>query len=156
MPIEKSEEIINSYKDIPPIQYIHHKAYYNTIEDIINMPKIETFDSNEEYYSTLFHECVHSTGHKRRLSRSTITDREFLEQHQYTKEELIAEMGSAYLCAHSGIEQKVIENSAAYIQSWLSKLHHCKDLFIHCASKAQKATDYILGMRFNDLGEISK
>ena len=86
------------------------------------MPRPELFDSPEEYYSTLFHELTHSTGHERRLNRATLTDLCPFGSTNYSKEELVAEMGAAFLCGVSGIENRTVDNSAAYIASWLRVL----------------------------------
>ena len=106
------------------------------------MPPRVQFENEEEYYSTLFHEIVHSTGHKSRLNRPGMENIEFGSE-TYSKEELIAEMGAAFLCAYSGIEQATIHNSTAYIQNWLEHLKNDKKLVIQAAQKAQKAVDYI-------------
>ena len=109
------------------------------------MPEKETFDGPEEYYSTLFHEFTHSTGHKARLNRPGITETHYFGDEIYSKEELIAEMGAAMLSGVVGIENKTIKNSASYIQSWLGKLKEDKKLVVHAAAAAQKAADFILG-----------
>ena len=69
----------------------------------------------------------------------------YFGSHEYSKEELVAEMGAAFLCGHAGIEQSVIVNSAAYIRGWLKALKNDKMLLVHAAAQAQKAADYILG-----------
>ena len=110
------------------------------------MPKANLFQSDEEYYSTLFHELTHSTGHASRLNRYEISKMSPFESQDYSKEELVAEMGSAFLCGHCGIEPSVIENQAAYIQNWLKKLQSNKKWLVYAAAKAQKAADFILGV----------
>ena len=110
------------------------------------MPKSNLFKSDEEYYSTLFHELTHSTGHTSRLNRGEISKTSLFGSHDYSKEELVAEMGSAFLCGHCGIEPAVIENQAAYIQNWLKKLQSNKKWLVYAAAKAQKAADFILGV----------
>ena len=99
----------------------------------------------EEYYSTFFHELVHSTGHKRRLGRSGVEEVAAFGSHEYSKEELVAEIGSAMLCGVAGIEQVTLDNSAAYIQSWLKALKNDERMIVSAAGQAQKAADYILG-----------
>lgn len=119
------------------------KAYYQIESDSIHLPLTKQFDSAEEYYSTLFHEMVHSTGHKSRLNR--------LELAQYhdsksvrSKEELTAEIGAAALMNDAGIEtDKTFKNSTAYIQSWIAVLKNDNNMIIQAASRAQKAVDYI-------------
>lgn len=105
------------------------------------MPEKELFFSDEEYYSTLFHELVHSTGHNKRLNRLKVG------KENYAKEELIAEIGNAFLCAETGIEQITLENSTAYIKNWLGALKSDEKYIIFAAAQAQKAVDYILSTK---------
>jgi antirestriction protein ArdC len=106
------------------------------------MPAKEAFESPEAYYSTLFLEFTHSTGHESRLNRPGITETHYFGDEIYSKEELIAEMGAAMLCGTIGIENKTIKNSASYIQSWLGKLKDDKKLVVHAAANAQRASDF--------------
>jgi antirestriction protein ArdC len=111
------------------------------------LPRKEAFKSEPEYYSTLLHEATHSTGAKKRLDRfgNGTYDHSFGSQ-DYSKEELVAEMGSAFLCAKAGISQPVLENQEAYIKGWLKALENDARLVISAGSKAQKAYDHILGI----------
>lgn len=109
------------------------------------MPSRTAFDSQEEYYSTLFHELTHATGHAKRLEREGFDTPQQFGSESYSKEELIAEMGSAMLCGVAGIEQKTLANSAAYLKSWIARLKADSRLVISAASAAQKAADYIRG-----------
>ena len=145
-PIEQAEAIYNGYIGKPELTFIENKAYYSPMADKINMPKKENFKGIPEFYSTLFHEMVHSTGHKKRLSRPEIVDTHFFGTHDYSKEELTAELGAAFLCAEAGINNTVA-NSTSYIKSWL-KVLKSKDnskWVIEAAAKAQKAVNYIKG-----------
>lgn len=108
------------------------------------MPIMANFDGVEEYYSTLFHELTHSTGHPRRLNRSTLMDAESFGDEQYSREELVAEMGAAFLCGITGIENKTINNSSSYLQSWLQVPRSDCRLVLVATSHAQKAADLIL------------
>ena len=144
-PIEECEAIRQGYWDAPDIIQREQRAYYSPSLDIINMPKPESFDSPEGYYATLFHEMTHSTGHTTRLKREGIIEAHYFGDTVYSKEELIAEMGAAFLCAHAGIEPITLQNSASYIAGWLSKLRSDKKLIIHAAAAAQRAADYIQG-----------
>ena len=112
------------------------------------------FRSAEAYYSALFHEMVHSTGHETRLNRfdSKTYNRPFASN-EYSKEELIAELGNAYLCAEAGIDNTELENNAAYIQAWLKALKNDKKLLFSASSQAMKATEYILGKIKNQYEE---
>ena len=142
-PIEKAERLFKSFGDAPPVAHKVQKACYNKARDEINLPRKETFQSVEEYYSTLFHELTHSSGHENRLNRKSLIEIKTFGDHAHSKEELVAEMGSAFLCSMAGIEQKVLDNQAAYIDGWLTKLKKDEKLFISSAQAAQKAVDYM-------------
>ena len=121
------------------------KAFYSPSRDVIQVPEREQYPEVEEYYSTTFHEMVHSTGHKNRLNRDTLTANSFFGDATYAKEELVAEIGSAFLCHKAGIDTKrAFKNSASYIQSWLNALKNDNRMIVLAASKAEKATEYIL------------
>ncbi len=109
------------------------------------MPKLEQFTSSNEYYSTLFHEMTHSTGHCSRLNCELEKIAGFGSE-EYSKEELIAEIGSAYLCEVAKIAtKKTINNSVAYLQSWIKVLKNDKRLIISASGQAEKAVNFILG-----------
>jgi antirestriction protein ArdC len=109
------------------------------------MPNRNSFESAEHYYGTLFHELTHSTGHPKRLNRQTLTEFEFFGDDNYSREELVAEMGAAFLCGFTGIENRIIDNSASYLASWLKVLKEDHRMLLVAASQAQKAADMILG-----------
>jgi len=142
-PIAACEEIQEGYKDCPDVKYGGGRAYYNFKTDFIGMPAKESFDNSEAFYGTLFHEMIHSTGHTSRLNRPNFEQASFGGQ-DYSKEELTAEMGSLFLCSRAGIDKPVIDNSAAYIQGWLTHLQNDKRMVVSAAGKAQKAADFIL------------
>jgi antirestriction protein ArdC len=147
-PIAEAEQIANAYgSHLEALRHGGNRAFYRPATDSIQMPEKQTFDSPEEYYSTLFHEFTHSTGHKSRLNRTGITETHFFGDEIYSKEELVAEMGAAMLCGVIGIENKTIKNSASYIQSWLGKLKDDKKLVVHAAAAAQKAADFIIDVK---------
>src|SRR5580704_18512488 len=98
------------------------RASYCPSTDTVAMPARSAFLAAEEYYSTLFHEITHSTGHPSRLGREGILNHNPFGSDDYSKEELVAEMGAAMLCGVAGIESHTIDNSAAYLQSWISRL----------------------------------
>ena len=134
------EEIISCMIDSPEIIYGMGKCAYNPQADKIMLPHIGDFDSPEEYYSTLLHELIHSTGHPKRLNR--FTGKRTGES--YSREELIAEIGSSYLCALGGISNSVIENQAAYIQGWLKAIDEAPDALISASAEAARAVNYIM------------
>ena len=107
------------------------------------MPRPSTFESGEAYYGCLFHELIHSTGHEKRLNRPGIAERSSFGSEKYSIEELIAEIGCAFLCATSGIEQETIDSSASYIRSWIKAFQDDRKMVVIAAAQAQKATDYI-------------
>ena len=109
------------------------------------LPPPERFISRELYNSTLFHELTLSTGHESRLARKGITDAALFGSHEYSREELVAEVGAAMLCGMTGIENRTIENSASYLRTWIDRLKSDSRLIVTAASSAQRAADYILG-----------
>jgi antirestriction protein ArdC len=143
-PIEEAEDIIASMPKRPNIHHGGNQACYNPLKDYVKMPPKNAFHREEGYYCTLFHEIGHATGHISRLGRKGVMDATCFGSHEYSKEELVAEMTAAFLCAETGIEQATIDNSAAYIQSWLKQLKDDKSLVIMAAGQAQKAVDFIL------------
>ncbi len=143
----KPEEIVLGMPNRPEIKHGMRAAFYNPSEDFVGMPDKARFESEERYFKTLFHELTHSTGAKQRLNRPGVTEAINFGSDPYCKEELIAEMGAAFLCGQAGIEETVLENSAAYIKGWLEKLKEDKRLIVQAASQAQKAANYILGIQ---------
>ena len=145
--IESCEQIVVGMPHPPLIKHKEARAYYSPLADLVNMPKQSSFESDESYYATLFHELVHSTGHHSRLDRlGLIQMSEFSgEKHAYSFEELIAEIGASFLQFHAGIES-TFEQSAAYIEGWLKVLKNDKRFIISASSAAQKAVDYILNV----------
>lgn len=120
------------------------KAFYRPSADSITLPFLKQFAETAEYYSTAFHELVHSTGHASRLNRLEKTA--FFGSEAYSKEELIAEIGAAALVNHAGLETtKSFRNSAAYLQNWLSVLKSDKRFIVSASGKADKAVSLILG-----------
>lgn len=140
-PISRCENVLAAMPNRPQIKHGGSRACYSSSEDLVKMPERETFTGEEEYYETLFHELVHSTGHKARLNRPLGNG---FGTPAYAREELIAEIGASLLCGYCHIEQATIENSAAYLQGWMEALKKDKKLFVTAAGKAQKAADFVL------------
>jgi len=153
-PILECEAIIHTMPDCPAISHKEQKAFYHIVEDYINMPKKKSFKSIEAYYSVLFHELVHSTGSEKRLGRKSITEMNEFGSEPYSIEELIAELGSAYLCSFTGILDKGIQNSAAYINGWLDKLKNDKRFIVQASGHAQRAVDCILNVTVLKVEEL--
>ena len=142
-PIEPCENIVRAMPN-PPGFAQDARACYRPSTDAVGMPARSAFLAAEEYYSTLFHELTHSTGHPSRLGREGIMNHSPFGSEDYSKEELVAEMGAAMLCGAAGIESRTLGNSAAYLQTWINKLKSDARLIVSAASQAQKAADYIL------------
>ena len=124
---------------------ISDRAYYSPSIDYVCVPALEQYSDTSEYYSTTFHELTHSTGHKTRLDRLTSGAAAAFGGEDYSKEELVAELGAAALCNQCGIEtSNSFKNSAAYIQSWLKALKNDKRMIVNASAAAQKAVDFIL------------
>jgi len=139
------EAIITGMPQCPVIKYEEQRAFYHIDEDYINMPDRKLFKTMEGYYSTLFHELVHSTGHEKRLNRKTVTEMYEFGSEPYSIEELVAELGSAYLSSFTGILNTAeIKNTAAYINGWLTKLKNDKRFMVQASGQAQRAVDFII------------
>ncbi len=143
-PIESAEAILKGMQNPPAFEQDAQAAYLPS-RDVVTMPSRTAFDSQAEYYSTLFHELTHSTGHAKRLAREGFDTPQKFGSESYSREELIAEMGSAMLCGIAGIEQSTLANSAAYLKTWIERLKSDSRLVVSAASAAQKAADYIRG-----------
>lgn len=146
-PLPQVEDIIKGMPLRPDIRFGGNKAYYSPALDYVQLPHLNAFETPEEYYCCLYHELSHATGHASRVGRKGILEPSYFGSHEYSKEELVAEMSAAFLCGHTGIEQKTIENSAAYIRGWLKALKNDKTLLVHAAAQAQKAADYVLNRK---------
>lgn len=147
------EAIVAAMPQRPDIKHGMALACYSPRTDTVSMPDRERFESQESYYGTLFHELTHSTGHPSRLNRTTLTEAAGFGSNPYCKEELVAEMGAAFLCGHAGIGETVLENSAAYVQNWLEQLKNDKRLIVQAAAQAQRAADFILGVKYEETAE---
>lgn len=149
-PIEKAESVLHDYWSREGIEVKHiggDEAYYSPSRDLIRLPLFDQFTDANEYYSTAFHESIHSTMKESRCNRAEDRKGKLVAfgSNDYSKEELIAEIGSASLMNIIGIEtSKTFQNSSAYIQGWLSKLRNDVKFIVSASSKAEKAVNYIL------------
>jgi antirestriction protein ArdC len=144
--LNECERIVSTMPN-PPKREQDGRAWYRPSTDTVGMPARDAFLSSEAYYSTLFHELTHSTGHASRIGREGIEKLERFGSESYSREELVAELGSAMLCGVCGIAPATIENSASYLQSWINVLKSDSRVVITAASAAQKAADYMRGIR---------
>lgn len=141
--IEAAEALVGYYTDAPKVTYAQQRAYYSPSLDYVNMPKRDSFKTAEGFYATLFHELAHSTGHAKRLNREGIVQPALFGSERYAREELIAEMAASFLCGFAGIASQV-DQTAAYLTSWLKALKNDPKLIISAASQAEKAVRYML------------
>lgn len=147
--IQRAEDLISLYEDKPTITHNEPRAFFRPSEDRVNMPPKNLFSDSVAYYSILFHELVHSTGSSHRLDRLDTGLLNGFGSHEYSKEELVAELGASYLNALCDINTKRSEEqSAVYLKGWLSALKNDKKLFMGAAQNAQKAVDYIIKKEF--------
>ena len=155
-PIKRAEQIIDRYlKDDGPESVVKksNEAYYSPLEDLVVVPLMSQFDVAEEFYSTAFHELVHSTSHRKRCNRCNSTLARFGDDN-YSFEELVAEIGSAMLLNISGIDtEKCFKNNVGYIQGWLRKFKSDNRMIVQASSKSEKAVKWILGDKNGDQQE---
>jgi len=145
-PLESCDEIVTEMPNRPKLTHKEHRAFYDPLKDVVNMPKFTSFERPEAYYSTLFHELVHSTGHRSRLDRKGLLEMAEFGSEPYSQEELVAEIGTCFLQSYAGITSE-FEQSAAYIQSWLKVLKNDTRFIFSASTQAQKAADFILNIK---------
>ena len=148
--ITSAAEIVAKMPQPPAIKHGMTRAYYSPSDDTVGMPERNRFETEDAYHATLFHELVHATGHESRLKRASIMERNGFGTMPYCKEELVAELGSAFLCGYAEIIDRTIDNSAAYIEGWLDSLKDDPTLIVYAAAQAHKAADFILGNGHED------
>lgn len=141
--IGSAEKIVKGYSGGPGIRLDGRAAFYRPDVDQVTMPAPGHFEKPTAYYSTLFHELGHSTGHQTRLNRKFGAR---FADHAYSREELVAELSSAMLCGVAGIEQDTLDQSASYLDHWASKLRDEPKWFVTAAGQAEKASNRIRGI----------
>lgn len=150
-PIDAAEDIIIGYLTSEDAPRFHNdqpsnRAYYAPSTDTVVVPMISQYDIAEEYYSTTFHELTHSTMKESRCNRRAENERAAFGSANYSREELVAELGAAMLCTVSGLDNdKAFKNSVAYLQGWLKALKNDNKMMVWAASRAEKAARYIMG-----------
>jgi antirestriction protein ArdC len=147
--IERAELLVQSMPNPPSIAGGGTSAWYRPSDDHVQMPPLSTFESSHSYYATLMHELGHSTGHESRLNRKEVTGDIRFGSGNYSKEELVAELTSAFCCATVGLDNSLIDNAASYINGWLKVLKSDPKAIVIAAAQAQKAADYIRGVTYS-------
>lgn len=132
------------------IRHGGNQAYYRLSQNIVQMPELQAFRDSESYYATLAHEMTHWTRHETRLNRDF--GRKRFADAGYAMEELVAEIGAAFLCADLGITPETREDHAAYVASWLKVLKDDKRAIFTAASHAQKAADHLHSYQSSQAG----
>jgi len=148
-PIEAAENIVSGFVGRPEIKTGGNSAFYMPALDYVGMPERGQFDSAESYYSVLFHELAHSTGHESRLKRESLILPKPFGSEDYSKEELVAEFAAAFLTSEAGIEVPV-ERSASYLANWLKVLKDDRKMLVQAAALAQRASDHVLGVSWEE------
>lgn len=156
-PVEEAERVIAGYLSREKTLKLHNdrpssQALYSLVFDSVTVPMLSQYEIADEYYSTLFHELVHSTGAKNRLNREDGMNSHGFGSKDYSREELVAELGSAMLCAATGISNDAaFKNSVAYIQGWMQKLKSDNKAIVWASSRSEKAARFIFnGERFDE------
>lgn len=157
-PIEEAERILADYSKRENIEFRTEsgsdRAFYSITGDYVSTPDKAQFKNVEEYYSTKFHEAVHSTGSQKRLKRFIEGDSHMFGSEIYSKEELVAEIGANMLMGILGIEtEESVNNNVSYLYNWLSVIKKDIKLIVSASQQAQKAVDLILGESFNEITE---
>ena len=144
--VNRAELLATSMPNPPFIEEKGDQAWYQPESDVVRIPKLGQFETIDAYYATLYHELGHATGHPSRLNRSGVVGQIHFGSDGYSKEELVAELTSAFCCATVSLDNSLIEDSASYIQGWLSVLKAEPKVLVYAAAQAQKAADYIKGI----------
>lgn len=151
-PVEAAENIITRYinsADAPKLEIkASDRAYYSPALDLVVVPLMEQYDRVEEYYSTTFHELTHSTLKESRCNRKQSNKNAAFGSKEYSKEELVAEIGSCFLSNTAGLSSdSAFRNSCGYIQGWLKALKDDPKMIVQASAQAEKATEYILNAK---------
>ena len=146
--ITGAEKVLRDYISREGIRFeddLSNEAYYSSATDCIHVPGLAQYECAEEYYSTAFHEAIHSTGRENRLARTGLKKESFGSE-AYSQEELVAEIGSSCLLHMLGIESdRSMANSIAYVQGWLRSLRNDKRMIIRAAAQAERAVRFMTG-----------
>jgi antirestriction protein ArdC len=154
-PCEVAELIVANMPLLPKISHGGDRAFYSPATDAVQMPTREQFVTMESYYATLFHELTHATGAAKRLNRPGVTNFDKFGSDKYALEELVAEFGAAFLCGQAGVDSS-IDQSAAYLAGWSERFKADPKLLIQAGGQAQRAADYVLGIKHGEQKEESE
>ena len=148
-PIKVADDLAKSYVDRDGklrLEHLQDRAFYNVNRDMVNMPKLESFVDSDSYYKVLFHELAHSTGHKDRMDRKSLTEVSNWGDNTYAKEELVAEISAMYISGMLGLDPKDCDqNSVAYIKGWCKHLSDKPKECLYAMQQATKVVAYIQG-----------
>jgi antirestriction protein ArdC len=153
--IANCDAVIDGMPNAPKIAHKKPDAFYVPSEDYINMPRMKSFESSEEYYTVLFHELIHSTGHSSRLNRAEVMNNPKFGTDKYSLEELTAELGACYLRSLCGLDINDMSQNASYIKGWLEVFKGDKRFLIKAASRGQQAVNYIIAPVTENTEEIT-
>ena len=154
--IPEAEAVILDYSTRTNLTIDHleqNRAYYSLSSDKVVLPLKTQFETLQGYYSTIFHELGHSTGHKSRLNRSTLTEQAAFGSATYSREELVAEITSAMISSELGFTSELMDNSVAYCAGWAKALKANPKMILQAANAAQRASDLILGRSFEEAAQ---
>lgn len=152
-PVDEAQKVFDSYvtREGITVNNDGEQAFYRPSTDSITLPSIKRFEKVAEYYSTAFHEAIHSTGSAKRLNREGVVSLTFFGSHDYSKEELIAELGASMTLNRLGMETvESFTNSTAYIQNWLKKLESDPKFIVNASGKAEKAVKFLFGEKIEE------
>lgn len=144
--IDNAELAVKSMPYPPTIREGGSAAFYRPFDDLVQVPEFSSFMNPDSYYGTLFHELGHATGHPSRLARAGVADQVQFGSESYCREELVAELCSAFCCATLSLDNSLINDAASYIQGWMSVLKSDPKAVVIAAAQAQRAADYILNI----------
>ena len=157
IPMDKRGEQLMTAMQEDGLRFVHQgsRAYYSPAGDLIALPQRDAFKSVEGYYGTALHEMGHATGAEKRLNRDGITGGHAFGSEGYAREELRAELFSAFMSAETGIPHDDDQHTA-YLQSWTKALKQDKNEIFRAAAEAGKAVDYVLGKEQDLLQKIDR
>lgn len=146
--IDRAELLVKHMPNPPSIAEGGSAAWYRPSDDHVQVPELAKFESPDAYYATLFHELGHATGHEKRLNRSGVTGTILFGSGEYSKEELVAELTSAFCCATATLDDRLMDGAASYIHGWLGVLKADPKAVVIAAAQAQRAADHIRGVKY--------